>query len=196
MMRALMSLTLATTLLLAALATGAGDADANGSGGHGHGHGHAHDQGHDHGHDHGQSHGSADAIGSPGDPAKVDRTIDVVMHDSYFEPARLRILEGETVRFRVVNAGDLVHEFNIGTAAMHTAHAAEMQALVEQGVLTADRIDRADAAAAHDHANSLLLEPGGRGEIVWQFPTATKLEFACNVPGHYEAGMAGEIRVE
>ena len=30
-------------------------------------------------------------------------------------------------------------------------------------------------------------------ELVWKFTSATDLEFACNVPGHYDAGMMGEI---
>ena len=43
----------------------------------------------------------------------------------------------------------------------------------------------------HDDPNSVLLEPKGAGEIVWTFTEAATLEFACNVPGHYGAGMAG-----
>lgn len=46
---------------------------------------------------------------------------------------------------------------------------------------------------AHDDPNSVLLEPGQPGEIVWKFTKAAALEFACNVPGHYEAGMMGRV---
>ena len=47
----------------------------------------------------------------------------------------------------------------------------------------------------HNEPNSILLEPGQTGEITWSFPQGADvdLEFACNVPGHYDAGMAGEI---
>ena len=48
-------------------------------------------------------------------------------------------------------------------------------------------------AMAHKHANSVLLEPNDTGEIIWKFSTSAKLEIACNVPGHYEAGMIAKI---
>ena len=50
----------------------------------------------------------------------------------------------------------------------------------------------------HDDPNALLLEPGSSGEVTWSFTNlpAEKavLQFACNVPGHYEAGMVGQFR--
>ena len=46
---------------------------------------------------------------------------------------------------------------------------------------------------AHKHENSLLLEPKEKGEIIWKFSSSAKLEIACNVPGHYEAGMVAKI---
>ena len=46
---------------------------------------------------------------------------------------------------------------------------------------------------AHKHANSVLLEPKQSGEIIWKFSTSVKLEVACNIPGHYEAGMIAKI---
>lgn len=139
--------------------------------------------------------------GTPGAVPDAGRTVEVIMFDTYYEPGRIAVTAGETVRFRVRNAGSLVHEFNIGTAAMHAAHRPEMQMLVDHGILTADRFDAEKARAMqasmghgmHDHPNSVLLDPGETGEIVWTFPTGGvgAIEFACNVPGHYEAGMVG-----
>ena len=54
-------------------------------------------------------------------------------------------------------------------------------------------ISKMDHSIAHKHANSILLEPNDTGEIIWKFSTSTKLEIACNVPGHYEAGMIARI---
>ena len=148
-------------------------------------------------------HGKHGAVGEPGDPAKASRTIEVKMFDNYYEPESLSIKEGETIRFIVHNSGALVHEFNIGTADMHVAHQPEMLMMVHHGVLKGDHIDH-DAAKAmqasmghgmHDEPNSLLLEPGKSGEIVWTFPKHAELQFACNVPGHYDAGMQGDIRL-
>ena len=151
-----------------------------------------------------EGHGDAGEIGKPGDPANASRTVEVVMHDNYYEPEEIAVKEGETVRFRITNAGSLVHEFNIGTAAMHAAHQDEMMMMVEHGVLEADRINEEAAkqmqadmghAMKHDDPNSVLLEPGESAEVVWTFPQHAELQFACNVPGHYEAGMQGEIEL-
>lgn len=151
------------------------------------------------------SHGTGHGVntGKPGTVANVSKTINVTMHDNYYEPADLTIKEGETVRFVVKNAGEFVHEFNIATAAMHKAHAPEMMMMLEHGVLEPDRINWEAAKAMqasmghgmHDEPNSLLLEPGKSGEIIWTFPEHVDLEFACNVPGHYDAGMMGKIKL-
>ncbi len=149
------------------------------------------------------SHGGGAELGSPGVASEATRTIEVTMHDNYYEPERIDVQEGETVRFVVKNEGDLVHEFNIGTAEGHAAHQEEMMKMVEHGVLEADRINWTAARkmqasmghGAHDDPNSTLLEPGETGEIIWRFPEHATLEFACNVPGHYDAGMMGEINL-
>jgi len=47
----------------------------------------------------------------------------------------------------------------------------------------------------HDDPNSVLLEPGETKELVWTFPKEATLEFACNIPGHYQAGMVGHIDI-
>jgi len=39
----------------------------------------------------------------------------------------------------------------------------------------------------------VLLEPGESKEVVWKFSEKSSIEFACNVPGHYQAGMYGEV---
>lgn len=142
------------------------------------------------------------AIGEPGDAAAADRTIEVVMSDNYFEPEHLTIAAGETVRFVVKNDGEFLHEFNLGTAAMHAAHQKEMATMMEHGMITPTGIDHEQMkmdhgghGMEHDDANSVLVEPGATKELVWRFTADTHLEFACNIPGHYEAGMMGEIDV-
>ncbi len=139
--------------------------------------------------------------GQPGKASAVSRTINVDMYDNYYEPEGISVKAGETVRFVVRNKGEFVHEFNIGTPDMHAAHADEMMMMVEHGVLEADRINHEAAKAMqasmghgmHNDPNSALLEPGKTGEVIWTFPADGELEFACNVPGHYDAGMAGSF---
>jgi len=40
------------------------------------------------------------------------------------------------------------------------------------------------------------VDPGQTGKIVWHFNRPGNFEFACLVPGHFEASMVGRIRVE
>lgn len=154
--------------------------------------------------EHAGGHGHGAGIGAPGDAAAVARTVEIVMHDNYYEPERLEVAANETLRFLVRNEGALVHEFSLGTPAMHAAHQAEMEMMVEHGALLHDRIDHermmmdmgGGHTMEHDDPNSVLLEPGESAEIVWSFPAGGALEFACNVPGHYEAGMVGDLEVQ
>lgn len=141
--------------------------------------------------------------GEAGKAADVSRTINVTMYDNYYEPAEIPVKGGETVKFVVLNKGEFVHEFNIGTAKMLMDHAPEMQMMVDHGILEADRINHEMAKkmqkemghGMHDSPNTALLEPGKTGEIIWQFPDNATLEFGCTVPGHYESGMVGEFKV-
>ena len=149
--------------------------------------------------------GHGPAIGKPGTAAQASRTIKIVMKDNLYEPASISVKAGETVRFVVVNAGDFLHEFNLGTAAMHAEHQKHMAMMVEHGMLTAtELLDPAEMDHSkmsgmsmedmtHDDPNSVLVEPGQTAELVWTFDQPVDLEFACNIPGHYEAGMAGPI---
>ena len=147
-------------------------------------------------------HGGAGA-GQPGKKSAVARTINVTMYDNYYEPAEITVKEGETVRFIVTNKGGLVHEFNIGTPQAHVDHAPMMQTMVDHGIIEADHINwdvaremqKTMGHGMHEEPNSVLLEPGKSGEIIWQFPDHATIEFACNVPGHYDAGMSGEIKL-
>jgi uncharacterized cupredoxin-like copper-binding protein len=141
--------------------------------------------------------------GGPGKTSSASRTVEVVMHGNRYEPEAIEAKPGETIRFKVRNAGEFVHGFNIGVAAMHAAHQDEMQMLADHGVLKADSIDTKAARAMqagmghgmHDDPNSVLLEPRKGDEIIWTFPDRIDgtIEFACNVPGHYGSGMVGEF---
>lgn len=173
---------LAATTIIFSLSLAGGAALAAGS----------HDSGHGH---------AAMEFGKPGDPAQVDRTVEIIMMENYYEPESVEIQKGETIRFVVKNEGALVHEFNIGTAAMHDAHQDEMMMMVEHGVLEPDQINHdmmtmemGDGhTMEHDDPNSILLEPGQSAELIWTFTKEMDLEFACNMPGHYAAGMMGDV---
>lgn len=175
---------IAVSIASATLALGAPQAGASGS----------HDGGH----------GAKTNIGMPGKAADATRTIEIKMLDNFYEPENISVKEGETVRFVIKNAGEFVHEFNIGTAAMHASHQKEMTMMMEHGILESDKINHdmmkmdmgGGKTMEHNDPNSVLLEPGKSSEVVWTFAKAGKIEFACNVPGHYDAGMMGKIKFD
>jgi uncharacterized cupredoxin-like copper-binding protein len=139
------------------------------------------------------------AIGKPGKAATVSHTVKINAYDTAFSPKSIKVRKGETVRFIVTNTGDLVHEFNIGTIKMHRAHQGEMMKMMDSGVLRADHINhkmmKMGGKMQHNDPNSVLLEPGDKKEVIWTFTNSGTLKFACNVPGHYESGMVGNIKV-
>ncbi|EPG2634239.1 cupredoxin domain-containing protein [Metapseudomonas otitidis] len=145
-----------------------------------------------------------DSIGQPGDSQAVDRTIEVRMGDIFFDPKAIEIKAGETVRFVLTNEGALLHEFNLGKAASHAAHQKEMAAMFQNGTLSptgAPKMSSMDMGGMkmdgmeHNDPNSVLVGPGAREELIWTFSESTDLEFACNVPGHYQSGMVGKVIV-
>jgi len=121
-------------------------------------------------------------FGQEGNPKKVTRTIQVEMADTMrFTPGNVVVKRGETVRFVVRNGGQVLHEMVLGTKQALAEHAALMRKF--------PGMEHADANMAH-------VKPGTSGEIVWQFTKAGEFQFACLLPGHFEAGMVGQLVVK
>ena len=152
--------------------------------------------GHIHSHD-------SSAVGKLGKATATTRTVQIKLIDIAFEPDTVTVKAGETVRFVLTNSGSLLHEFNIGTAAMHMDHQKEMAMMAQHGMLTPTGVDpkmmKMDHGnmpgmdMKHDDPNTVLVAPGETKELVWTFSKAMELEFACNIPGHYESGMVGKV---
>ena len=122
------------------------------------------------------------AFGREGDPAKAVRTIRVDMADSMrFTPADITVKRGETVKLLATNKGQLLHEMVLGTAEELKHHAEMMKKF---------------PGMEHDEPHMTHVKPGKSGEIVWQFTNAGEFQFACLVPGHFEAGMVGKVSVK
>ena len=128
-----------------------------------------------------QADGHAAALGKPGDPGKVTRDVEVEMNDTMrFLPDSIRVKRGETIRFLVRNTGKVKHEMVLGTIKELKKHAELMRKFPEM---------------EHADPNQVVVEPGKTGELIWQFTKAGTFDFACLVPGHFEAGMVGKVRV-
>ncbi len=87
---------------------------------------------------------------------------------------------GDVVKFIVINKGKIVHEFGIGGEAEQVAHREMMKQM---------------PGMKHEDGSTISVEPGATKELVWQFAGTEKVQFACNVPGHFEAGMHQEADI-
>ena len=130
---------------------------------------------------HAHEHGGANAVGVPGVASKVSRTINVDMSDAMrFTPASISARQGQTIRFKIRNSGQLKHEFVLNTDKELKEHYELMMKFPEM---------------EHAEPNMVTLAPGQTGEVIWQFTKAGKIDFACLQPGHYDAGMKGAVNV-
>ncbi|MGV8864963.1 MAG: cupredoxin domain-containing protein [Pseudomonas sp.] len=149
-----------------------------------------------------------DDMGQSGTAAEVTRTAEVKMGDMFFASKIINVKPGDTARFVLHNEGSLLHEFNIGNATAHAAHQKEMATMFQNGSLTTIGPGQAMGnmghsmggmkmvGMEHNDPNSVLIEPGATQELIWTFSKSTDLEFACNVPGHYQSGMVGQFDVK
>ena len=112
---------------------------------------------------------------------KPTRTIAIRMSDDMrFRPDRIEVREGETVRLVIRNAGKILHELVLGTPAELKQHAALM---------------KKSPAMAHGDPSMTHVKPGATGELAWNFNRPGTFQFACLIPGHFEAGMVGTVVV-
>lgn len=124
------------------------------------------------------------AIGAAGAANKVKRTINITMSETkdgkmIFTPASFKARDGETLRIKFLNKGETDHEFVMDSLDAILEHKAVMEKFPEM---------------EHADPNAIRLAPGARGEIIWTFKAGT-FAFGCLIPGHYEAGMKGDITV-
>lgn len=123
----------------------------------------------------------AGVVGEPGDAANVSRTVEITMSDAMrFTPASIPVQSNETIRFVLKNQGQLKHEMVLGRISELKKHAALMIKYPDM---------------QHSDPNQASVEPGQTAELVWRFTQPGTIDFACLQPGHYDAGMRGQVRV-
>ncbi|MBF0677134.1 plastocyanin/azurin family copper-binding protein [Pseudomonas sp.] len=133
-------------------------------------------------------------FGKPANPESATRTVEIEMGEMYFKPAFVQIKAGETVRFVLKNVGNFPHEFSLGYTAMHREHREAMLRMQAEETLR-DHGHGTHAHLAHAGPNTLVVEPGQVGELTWTFYQPDWLQFACNIHGHYQAGMIGQMEI-
>lgn len=127
--------------------------------------------------DHSSMHGSS-TTGMPAKGAKPDKVVHVLLADDMSITFKRDVVieADDVVQFVVLNTGKMEHEFVIGSQAEQAEHREMMKTM-----------------STHDMENSVVVAPGKAKQILWHFHGDSEVELACNMPGHYEAGMIKKL---
>jgi uncharacterized cupredoxin-like copper-binding protein len=128
--------------------------------------------------------GDTDDGGSSGKAAT--RTIEVDMVDIAFEPDRLEVEQGETVRFVFINRGEVPHDAFIGDEAAQADHEQEMRDAAK---------DEHGGGHEDEDEDAVTVEPGDTAELTYTFDEPGTLEIGCHQVGHYDDGMKTTVEV-
>lgn len=112
---------------------------------------------------------------------QVDRELVIRMDDNMrFTPDHFEVEEGETLKLVIRNEGQMLHELVLGSAEELEEHAALMAQF---------------PGMEHDEPYMAHVDPGDTQTLIWTFNRAGRFEFACLLPGHFQAGMVGGLDV-
>jgi uncharacterized cupredoxin-like copper-binding protein len=129
------------------------------------------------------------------------RTIEIELTDFQFSPDLAAVSTGQTVEFIVTNHGALEHEFRVTTQHGIDEHIAgghqEHMDDDDMGDMDDDDLGDMDDDDMGDLGDMpmLVIPPGETMTLTVTMPDdpTTYTRFVCLIPGHYEAGMVGEI---
>ena len=79
------------------------------------------------------------------------------------------------------NQGKITHEFSIGNEQEQKAHHEMMQKMPNM---------------VHEDDNTVTVKSGETKELIWKFKNVGDVVFACNIPGHFEAGMFHKMQMK
>ncbi|MEP7378890.1 MAG: hypothetical protein ABI725_04940 [Chloroflexota bacterium] len=128
-------------------------------------------------------------IGEPGTAAQP-RAVTVIMREYHFDPTPLYLFRGETIRLTVVNAGMLEHELVLGDESVQSQWAI-LDAAASSGAPFATAPP--PSAPAGIGGLRIVLPSGGSTSALYEVPAQGNVLLLCNLPGHQERGMVGEV---
>ncbi|MEZ9312925.1 cupredoxin family protein [Vibrio sp. 10N.286.49.F3] len=119
-------------------------------------------------------------VGMPATGAKPDKVVHVLLSDDMKITFKneVDIEPNDVVQFVVMNTGKIDHEFSIGSASEQLEHREMMKNMGNH---------------AHDSGSTVTVKPGKAKQMLWHFHGDNNVEFACNIPGHAEAGMVKSL---
>lgn len=105
------------------------------------------------------------------------RTVIVEIRHSRFSPDQLTFSRGDRVRFVIRNTDPIDHEFILGDEEVQELH--EFGTEAEHGTIPGEV-----TALAGDEASTTYM-----------FDRRGTLIYGCHLPGHYDYGMRGTVRI-
>jgi uncharacterized cupredoxin-like copper-binding protein len=105
------------------------------------------------------------------------RTVEITVRHSRFLPSSIEALPGEAVRFVIRNVDPIDHEFILGDMAVQRRH--------ENGSEPAHGAVPGEVSVPAGAVRATTYTFGGPGPV----------PFGCHLPGHWDYGMRGSVRV-
>lgn len=125
------------------------------------------------------------SFGEPAMAAESTRVIEISANDDFrFDPDTITVSAGEVVTFKVTNVGLIPHDFVLGDVAAQDAHEEAMQNMT------------GDGSMSHEDPNAFIVDPGETREMTWRMTQSGEILMGCHQPGHYAAGMKGNIEID
>lgn len=131
-------------------------------------------------------------LSRPGTPTEP-RSVNVILRDYVFNPTPLYLVAGETVRFELINAGLIDHEFVLGDSDVQRAWAQAHERATPPAFLATP-----PPASVPPTTGGLrvLLRPGEHTSVIYEVPADTTLQLMCHLPDHVARGMVGGVLIE
>ena len=110
-------------------------------------------------------------------PGGEQRTVEITIHHSRFQPSELSLPAGATVRFVIRNTDPIDHEFILGDQEVQDRHE--------------------DGTEPHHGAipGEVSVPAGKVASTTYRFSEAGTLIMGCHLPGHWDYGMRGLVVV-
>ncbi|MBY8141438.1 cupredoxin family protein [Vibrio fluvialis] len=125
--------------------------------------------------------GEMSDVGMSATGSKPTKVVHVLLSDDMTITFKkeVDIQPNDVVQFVIMNTGKIDHEFSIGSAKEQLTHREMMRSMNGQHM--------------HDSGNTVTVQPGKAKQLMWHFQGDNHVEFACNIPGHAEAGMVKKV---
>ena len=107
----------------------------------------------------------------------TDDTVTLTIRHSRFVPSSFEARPGSTVRIVVRNLDPIAHELIVGDQAVQDVH------------------ERGTETHHGDRPGEVSVPAGATAETTYRLPSSGPVLLGCHLPGHWDYGMRGTVRV-